>query len=555
MAAVGLLPEAALQFQRCDDVRQGGVLCALPALLAVGLLRRVSESFAWPKGFYPMEVFFVALAFLALARVRSLEALRYEAPGEWGKLLGLDRIPEVKTMRRKIATLCQQPEPSSQWSSQLAQDWMAATAQNPGYYYIDGHVRVYHGEEAHRPRAYVAREELCLRATLDYWVNAMDGQPFFVVTQDLNERLIESIRERIIGRLKAEAPGQPSEEALAREPRLHRFVIVFDREGYSPKFFKELLEQRIAVVTYAKRCKSTEDWPVEEFSKKIVQLVNGQTMELSVAERGVCLSNGLWVREVRHRDEQGHQTAILSTDFIRSLEKVLAAIFARWCQENYFRYMMEHFNLDRLVQYGAQPIPETKLVVNPLRRALESELRRERALLQRGRAYLGAKSFPAGASAAKTAAFEQEQGQLVEQIRLQEGKIAELKERRKTVPKHVSLKELPEADRFTALRGVSKHFVDTIKMIAYRAETGLVGMVRDKLKREEDARSLIRQVFASSANLIPNEEQKTLTVQVHPLTTQAHNEVLKHLCARLTETETIYPKTELRLIFEFLGPR
>ena len=123
------------------------------------------------------------------------------------------------------------------------------------------------------------------------------------------------------------------------------------------------------------------------------------------------------------------------------------------------------------------------------------------------------------------------------------------------MPKHVSLKELPEADRFTALRGVSKHFVDTIKMIAYRAETGLVGMVRDKLKREEDARSLIRQVFASSANLIPNEEQKTLTVQVHPLTTQAHNEVLKHLCARLTETETIYPKTELRLIFEFLGPR
>ena len=122
------------------------------------------------------------------------------------------------------------------------------------------------------------------------------------------------------------------------------------------------------------------------------------------------------------------------------------------------------------------------------------------------------------------------------------------------MPKHVSLKELPEADRFTALRGVSKHFVDTIKMIAYRAETALVGVVRTKLKREEDARSVIRQVFASSVNLIPNEEQKTLTVQVHPLATQSHNQVLKHLCARLTETETIYPKTELRLVFEFLGP-
>jgi hypothetical protein len=554
MASVGLLPEAALQFHRCEDVRQGGVLCALPALLAIGLLRRVEPAFAWPKGYYPMEIFFIALAFLALARIRSLEALRYESPGEWGKLLGLDRIPEVKTLRQKIAVLCQESEPSTQWSSQLAQDWMAATTENPGYYYIDGHVRVYHGDAAHRPRAYVAREELCLRATLDYWVNAMDGQPFFVVTQDLNERLIESIQQRIIGRLIAEAPGQPSEEELAKEPLGHRFVIVFDREGYSPKFFKELLEQRIAVVTYAKRCKSTEDWPLDEFSQKTVHLINGQRVGLSVAERGTCLSNGLWVREVRHRDEGGHQTAILSTDFIRPLEKVLAGMFARWCQENYFRYMMEHFNLDRLVQYGAEPIPETSQVVNPARRALESQMRKERALLHRERAQLGAKHLMTGACASKIAAFEQEQGQLVEQIRCRERQLDELREQRKTVPKHVSLKELPEADRFTKLRSVSKHFVDTIKMIAYRAETGMVGVVRQKLKREEDARSLIRQIFESSVNLIPNEEQKTLTIQIHPLSTSAHNEVLKHLCDQLTGTETIYPKTDLRMIFEFLGP-
>jgi hypothetical protein len=276
-------------------------------------------------------------------------------------------------------------------------------------------------------------------------------------------------------------------------------------------------------------------------------------VELSVAERGACLSNGLWVREVRHRDDRGHQTAILSTDFIRPLEKVLAGMFARWCQENYFRYMMEHFNLDRLVQYGAEPIPETSQVVNPARRALDSQMRKERALLQRERAQLGAKHLLTGASAAKIAAFEQEQGERVAQIRCRENQLDELREQRKTVPKHVSLKELPEADRFTKLRSVSKQFVDTIKMIAYRAETGIVGVVRQKLKREEDARSLIRQIFESSVNLIPSEEQKTLTIQIHPLSNSAHNEVLKHLCAQLTETETIYPKTELRMIFEFLG--
>ena len=380
LASLGLLTEAAPRFERCDDVPHGGVICALPALLAMGLLRHVRKYFSWPKGYYPMETIFLSLAYLALAGVRSLEALRYQPPGEWGKVLGLDRIPEVKTMRQKIAGLCEPPEPSANWSHQLAQDWMRATSQHAGFYYVDGHVRVYHGTAAHRPKAYVAREQLCLRATLDYWVNAMDGQPFFVVTQELNEHLVETLREQIIPRLKAEAPGQPTEAQLAADWSLHRFVMVFDREGYSPEFFALLEQERIAVVSYAKRCQATEDWPGEEFSRRCVTLINGQNVELWMAERGVCLANGHWLREVRHRDDAGHQTAILSTDYRHAMEKVAAALFARWCQENFFRYMIEHYSLDRLAQYGAQPLPDTSVVVNPARRVLENEIRRENTL-------------------------------------------------------------------------------------------------------------------------------------------------------------------------------
>jgi hypothetical protein len=92
-------------------------------------------------------------------------------------------------------------------------------------------------------------------------------------------------------------------------------------------------------------------------------------------------------------------------------------------------------------------------------------------------------------------------------------------------------------------------------MIAYRAETALVGLAREKMQRTEDVRSLVRQVLQSSVNLIPDDQQQTLTVQVHPLSNQVHNQVLKYLCAQLTETETNYPTTNLRLVFEFLGPR
>jgi hypothetical protein len=101
-AAMGQLESAPVEFQATCDVTQGGVLLALPALLAAGLLRYAPQRYQLPNGFYGIDSILLLLALLALARIRSLEQLRYQAPGEWGKLLGLDRVPEVRTLRAKL---------------------------------------------------------------------------------------------------------------------------------------------------------------------------------------------------------------------------------------------------------------------------------------------------------------------------------------------------------------------------------------------------------------------------------------------------------------------
>ena len=95
-AAMGELEAAQVEFQAGSDVVQGGVLLTLPALLAAGLLRYRPEMYQLPNGFYGIDSIFLLLALMALARIRSLEQLRYQAPGEWGKLLGLDRIPPFR---------------------------------------------------------------------------------------------------------------------------------------------------------------------------------------------------------------------------------------------------------------------------------------------------------------------------------------------------------------------------------------------------------------------------------------------------------------------------
>ena len=226
MASCGLLAGADLEFACADDVPQGGVLCALPALLTEGLLRHTRRFYSLPPGYYPLESIFLYLALLALVRCPSLEQTRYQAPGEWGKLLGLDRLPEVKTLREKIGILCGEEGRATQWQSRLAKEWMEAVGagdpdqEGVGLFYVDGHVRVYHGSLGPLPRLYVARQKLCLRGTTDYWVNAMDGQPFFVVTQAVDPGLIKVLEEQIVPRLLAEVPGQPSPEQLAADPRL-----------------------------------------------------------------------------------------------------------------------------------------------------------------------------------------------------------------------------------------------------------------------------------------------------------------------------------------------
>ncbi|MGH8606457.1 MAG: putative transposase, partial [Gammaproteobacteria bacterium] len=102
------------------------------------------------------------------------------------------------------------------------------------------------------PKHYVARERLCLRATIDYWVNALDGQPFFVVNQAVDPGLLRVLENEIVPHLEKEVPAQPSAEQLAADPWRHRFTRVFDREGCSPGFFLRMKQKHIACLTYHK---------------------------------------------------------------------------------------------------------------------------------------------------------------------------------------------------------------------------------------------------------------------------------------------------------------
>ena len=546
-ASVGELDAVAPDFTPALDVPNGGLLCALPALLAVGLLEGVERHLQLPKGYYGLDSLLLLLAFLALARIESIEALRYSAPGEWGKLLGLDRVPEVRTLRAKIQLLAQEDAPG-QWSAALCERWMAAAPEQAGVLYIDGHVRVYNGSQTQLPRHYVARQRLCLRATTDYWVNAMDGQPFFVVNQVVDPGLIQVIEREIVPRLEQRLPVQADREELEADPLRHRFTLVFDREGYSPEFLRRMKKQRIACLTYHKF--PGEDWSEEEFAPAQVRLPSGEVLTMDLAERGTCLSNGLWVRELRKRSERGHQTAILCTDYRSEAAPLAMAMFARWSQENFFKYAREHFSLDRLVDYRTEAISDPLRVVNPDYRHLDGQVRSATGKLTRRLAKFAAMTLEEPIEPKHVEPFLRRKAALQEEIETLQHDLHTLKIKRKETPHHITVVELPEEARFRQLSTQSKQLVDTIKMVAYRAETAMANSLREHLKRPDEARRLLRALYTTEADLLPDPDAGTLTVRLHHSANAATDRVIEKLCEELNATQTLFPRTNLRLVLK-----
>ena len=548
-AAMGALESAPIQFEPAQDVSQGGVLLALPALLATGLLRFTQQFYALPKGFYGIDSIFLLLALMALARIPSVEQLRYAAPGEWGNLLGLDRVPEVRTLRAKLELLCREAGRALRWHTALAREWIAGVASSELVFYADGHVRVYHGDLTPLPRHYVARERLCMRATTDYWIHAMDGQPFFYINKEVDPGLIATLRHDLVPFLENQVPISPArQKGMEDNPRQHGFTLVFDREAYSPELFAEMQAKRIAVLTYHKY--PGEDWPEEEFREQTVELDGGAVVSMKLAERGTRLSNGLWVRQVRKLSAGGKQTAILSTDYVADYTRLAASMFARWSQENFFKYMREHYGLDRLVEYGTKAVPDSVPVVNPAWRQLDSQIRALTGQRQRLLVQFAAHGLQGELSEAEVTRYQQKKAQLQEEIEHLGKQLEQLKRQRRETAHHVTIGELPEAERFSRLLPERKHFLDTIKLISYRAETNMASLLRESMTRGDDTRALLRQIYATEADLIPDADHKTLTVRLHHLTQAAHDQALVRLCDELNATETIFPGTDLRLIYK-----
>jgi hypothetical protein len=525
-------------FEHQESVLNAGVLLGIPALLSQGLEKAFRIYAPLPPGFYGLHHIIIILCFMALCRIKNPEQLKKYPPGELGKLLGLDRIPEVGYFRRKLQQITVQSK-TDDFHNELFRSW---TEEMPEmFFYVDGHVRVYHGGKANLPKRFVSREKLCLSGTTEFWVNDENGLPLMVVTAELNEKLKSAIEE-IIPKIKKGT-------AITVQPGLPVFTLVFDREAYEPAWFKKLWDQhQVAVITYRKNVK--DKWKEELFHNDDVHIFNTHvTMQL--CEMGTQLS-GLWFREIRKLSASGHQAAILTTHPELSLQKIAGKMFTRWTQENFFKYMSENFDFDRMIEYGTEPVSEVLTTPNPTYRRVSYLIKKAREKKSRLEARVLKKlEGQEEATIEKAMKGIAESSDLIEQVEAYKAEIEGLLKKRENTPSRISIADMPEEERYNKLRQESKKLKNAILMLAYRAETALYNIFSQYYKaNEKEGRMILKEIFTSDADMIPDYKNKQLIIKLHSLSTPRANEAVKKLCEFLNETQTHFPYTDLTLVYK-----
>jgi hypothetical protein len=546
LARFGLLGEgAAPVFTPGARYPLAGLLLTLPALEGTGLLECARATYGRVRnGFYGLEVMLVVLVFLALLREPRAEGATRVPPAALGRVLGLDRAPEVKTIRRKLGELAAAGR-ADQLIMALARHHAAARPAALGFLYADGHARAYFGTRDVQ-KMHVARLKFPGPATEETWVTDADGDPVFMVIAEPSQSLAGQLRGLL-----------PQLRQVVGEGR--RVTVCFDRGGWSPALFADITGAGFDLLTYRKG--PVADLPGPAFTTVVSTDDRGRSHEYELADTTVALEIGEGPRKGEHvtlrqvtRREPASRGAIRQVHTLTSRTDLPAGevcwrMSSRWREENYFRYARTHFALDALDSYAAVPDDPDRLVPSPAKKAAAARVRRAEAAIGAAEAGRDASLLELRSPAPGHAAFltNQQVNQLNAPVRAAYDELEAAEAAAAAIPARVRLGDL--APDMVRLDAETKQITHAIRMAAYNAETILARALDGHYARaRHEAYALIREALATSGDIHPGPGQ--LLIRLDPLTAPRRTQALAALCDQLNQAGCTYPGTGLTLRYE-----
>jgi Helix-turn-helix domain len=546
LARWGLLGEGAVPvFTAGARYPLAGLLLALPALEGTGLLDAAAEVYGRLKdGFYGLTATLLTLVFLALAGEPRAEGATRVPPAALGRVLGLDRAPEVKTIRRKLGELAAAGK-AADLIMALARRHAAARPKALGFLHIDGHARVYYGTRQVQ-KTHVARLKFPAPATMETWVTGQDGDPVFMVVAEPSDSLAGELRRLLPQLRQVVGAGR-------------RVTVCFDRGGWSPALFADITAAGFDLLTWRKG--PAPDLPADTFTAVTCADDRGRdhqydladtTVTLRISEgprKGQAVSLRQVTRRVPARGGGIRQIHALTSRTDLAAGEVCWRLASRWREENYFRYARTHFALDALDSHAAAPDDPGRLIPNPAKKAAAGQVRR-------------AEIHAAAAQAQRDASLAELRNPAPGQpVTITNQMINAL-----DAPVQAAYRELDEAGTAAAatparvplgtlapdmmrLEAEVKQITHAIRMTAYNTETTLARALDGRYARAGDeAYALIREALTASGDIHPGDSE--LLIRLDPLTAPRRTQALAALCGQLNQTASRYPGTDLVLRYE-----
>ena len=552
----GLLTAAAPVFAPAARVPLAGLLLALPGLAATGLLECAQGVYGQlPNGFYGLDTMLVEGTLRALAGQPRAEGAARVDPVALGRVLGLDRAPEVKTIRRKIAQLASTGNAEQLLAEELASRHLARLdASDPGLaavFYVDGHVRAYQGTRR-VGKTHSARLRFPAPATVETWVCDAGGDPVLVVMAEPAASLASELR-RLLPELRA-AVGDA-----------RRVLIGFDRGGWSPELFAHMHAQGFDVLTWRKGPGAPDIDPslfaevthTDDHGRQLKWRAADTSVELPVgdgAEQGTFSMRQVTKLVTDPKSGPGglRQIHILTTRTDLPVGEVIYRLGSRWRLENYFRYARMHFDLDSHDSYAVTDDDPDRLVPNPAKKkahqhVLAARARLDRATARTDAALLAARSPAPGTTVLITNA---EHDQITAEQRDAETELAKAQQAHRVIPARLPLRLVNPGQQ--VLDTQTKLITHAIRMAAFNTATALSRAIRvhtSYARADQEAHTLIRQTLTGSGD-IDTTTPGVLTIRLDPMPTARATAAISELCEHLTATETRYPATELIMRYE-----
>ncbi len=554
-AAAGVAGAAPPVFAPAARVPYVGLFLAFPALERAGLLTCAKDVYgSVPEGFYGLGTILVDSVLRALAGESRAEGASRFTPEDLGRVLGMDRAPEVKTIRRRIAELAETGK-AQELITALATRHLRTSGPSgedlAAVLYVDGHVRAYQGTKK-IGKLYSTRLKFPVPATEETWVTDANGAPVFLVMAAPGASLAGELRALL-----------PQLRGIIGDDR--RVLVGFDRGGWSPALFKHMAEQGFDVLTWRKR--TTDDVPEDQFTQVTCVDDHGEIRSWNAADTliGLPLPTTKKTGEVLHIRQitrivpatggGTRQIHILTTDRKLPAGEAIYKMGNRWRQENQFRYARMHFELDSHDSYATSDDDPDRLVPNPAKakayqKVLAARKNHAEVAAQTEAALMGVRTPPPGQKELKVILTNKMHNQITAPLWKAEKALKTAETAHKKIPARLRLGKLAPGQQ--VLDTEVKLIHHGIRMAAYNTAMTIAREIRTNTgykRANHEAHTLMRQAFNQSGDINPT-EPGYLTIRLDPLPTQAKTAAIAELCEHLTTTQTRYPGTELILRYE-----